>query len=59
MYQKREASKKRLVKGIRIFLKKKKTKSSNILVNDIEIFQKMKKKKKKKRTKHIIEKIDL
>ena len=36
---------KRLVKGTKIFLKKKKTKSTNILVTDVEIFLRKKKKR--------------
>ena len=38
---------KRLVKGTKIFLKKKKTKSANMLLSNIEIFLKRKKKKKR------------
>ena len=40
--------KKRLTKGIIIFLKKKETKSINMVVSDIEIFQKIKKRLEKK-----------
>ena len=35
---------KRLMKGIKIFLRKKKSKSENMVVNNIEIFLKQKKK---------------
>ena len=45
-YQKNEERfQKRLVKGIKIVLKKKNTKSINMLVNNTEIFLKNKKKK--------------
>ena len=45
-YQKnKKILKKKHVKGTKIFLKKKKTKSANILVSDIEIFLKKKEKR--------------
>ena len=37
---------KRLVKGTKIFLKKKKSKGANMLLSDIEIFLKKKKKRR-------------
>ena len=40
----KKKKKKRLVKGIKIFLKKKKTISINTLMNDIKFFMKKKKK---------------
>ena len=44
IYQKtKKGFKKRLVKGIKVFLKKRKTKSVNMLVNDVEIFLNKKK----------------
>ena len=46
IYQKaKEGIRKSLKKATKIFLKKKKTKSTNMLVSDMEIFLKMKKKK--------------
>ena len=46
-YQKnKESFQKRLLKGTKIFVKKKKTKKANMLMSDIEIFLK----KKQKRT---------
>ena len=45
-YQKtKEDFQKRLVKGVKIFLKEKKAKSLNMLVSDVEIFLKKKKKR--------------
>ena len=44
---------KRLLKGTKIFLKKKKTNDANMLVSDIEIFLK----KKKKRSVNMVVKI--
>ena len=41
----KERVQKRLEKGIKIFQKKKKTKSISIAMNDIEIFQRIKNKK--------------
>ena len=43
--EQRKAFKKRLVKGTKTFLKKKKTKSANMLMSNIEIFLKKKKKR--------------
>ena len=40
----KERLQKKLMKGIKIFLKKKKRKSSNMVMNDTKIYQKMKKK---------------
>ena len=46
IYQKaKEGIQKRLKKATKIFLKKKKTKSTNMLVSHIEIYLKMRKKK--------------
>ena len=42
---KKKKKKKRIVKGIKIFLKKKKTISINTLMNDIKFFMKKKKTK--------------
>ena len=48
IYQKaKEGIRKSLKKATKIFLKKKKRKSTNMLVSDIEIFLKMRKKKKR------------
>ena len=44
----KERLRKRLVKDIKNFLKKKKKKSFSIVVNDVEIFQKMKSKGQQK-----------
>ena len=41
--KKKKKFEKRLIKGIKIFLKKIRIKSENMVVYDIEIFQKMKK----------------
>ena len=49
----RKVFKKGLVKGIKIFLKTKKTKSADMLVSDIEIFTN----KKKKRSVNMVGKI--
>ena len=44
-YQKKHSFQKRLKKITKIFLKKKKTKSANMFVSDIEVFLKKKKKR--------------
>ena len=43
-YQKKKGFRKKLVKGIKIFLKKRKTECENMGVNDINIFLKTKNK---------------
>ena len=51
----KERLQKKLMKGIKTFLKKKKSKSSNIVMNDRKIYQKMKKKSLLSLEKNIIE----
>ena len=51
----KERLQKKLMKGIKIFLKKKKRKSSNIVMNNTKIYQKMKKKSLLSLEKNIIE----
>ena len=54
----KKSLKKKQAKGTKIFLKKKKTKSSNMLVSDIEIFLKKKEKKRqygRERYKNLLE----